>query len=124
MVLLETLYISIEIVLRTRSPHRNFVRGLPQSRGAPRGFFRASEQVSANSGLISNPSARFLDLLAKYEGQGRKLSHKTAAKDYAPRVFTTEKGSIGLKRFEQAMECLFERKEIFLWLPLGCAQIA
>src|SRR5262245_15260849 len=56
---------------------------LPQSRGAPRGFFRASEQVSADSGVISNPSARFLDLLAKYEGQGRKLSHKTAAKDYA-----------------------------------------
>jgi RecA-family ATPase len=55
---------------------------------------------------------RFLDLLAKYEGQGRKLSHKAAAKDYAPRVFAAEKGSIGLKRFEQAMERLFERKEI------------
>jgi RecA-family ATPase len=55
---------------------------------------------------------RFLDLLAKYEGQGRKLSHKAAAKDYAPRVFTAEKGSIGLKRFEQAMERLFERAEI------------
>src|SRR5262249_32351198 len=55
---------------------------------------------------------RFLDLLAKYEGQGRKLSHKTAARDYAPRVFAAEKGSIGLKRFEQAMERLFERNEI------------
>ena len=55
---------------------------------------------------------RFLDLLAKYEGQGRKLSHKTAARDYAPRVFVAEKGSIGLKRFEQAMERLFERNEI------------
>jgi len=55
---------------------------------------------------------RFLDLLAKYEGQGRKLSHKAAARDYAPRVFTAEKGSIGLKRFEHAMERLFERKEI------------
>jgi RecA-family ATPase len=55
---------------------------------------------------------RFLDLLAKYERQGRKLSHKTAARDYAPRVFVAEKGSIGLKRFEQAMERLFERNEI------------
>jgi RecA-family ATPase len=55
---------------------------------------------------------RFLDLLAKYEGQGRKLSHKAAARDYAPRVFAAEKSSIGLKRFEQAMERLFERKEI------------
>jgi RecA-family ATPase len=55
---------------------------------------------------------RFLDLLAKYEGQGRKLNHKAAAKDYAPRVFAAEKGSIGIKRFEQAMERLFERKEI------------
>jgi len=49
---------------------------------------------------------RFLDLLAKYEGQGRKLSHKAAARDYAPRVFAAEKSSIGLKRFEQAMERL------------------
>jgi hypothetical protein len=40
------------------------------------------------------------------------LSHKVAAKDYAPRVFTAEKGGIGIKRFEQAMERLFERKEI------------
>jgi RecA-family ATPase len=55
---------------------------------------------------------RFLDLLAKYEGQGRKLSHKAAAKDYAPRVFAAERGSIGIKRFEQAMERLFERTEI------------
>src|SRR5262245_22646624 len=55
---------------------------------------------------------RFLDLLAKYNGQGRKLSHKVAAKDYAPRVFAAEKGGIGLKRFEQAMERLLERKEI------------
>jgi RecA-family ATPase len=55
---------------------------------------------------------RFLDLLAKYEGQGRRLSHKVAAKDYAPRVFASEKGNIGIKRFEQAMERLFERKEI------------
>src|SRR5262249_39116219 len=38
---------------------------------------------------------RFLDLLAKYNGQGRKLSHKVAAKDYAPRVFAAEKGGIG-----------------------------
>jgi hypothetical protein len=30
----------------------------------------------------------------------------------APRVFAGEKGSIGLKRFEKAMERLFERKEI------------
>jgi RecA-family ATPase len=55
---------------------------------------------------------RFLDLLAKYDGQGRKMSHKVAAKDYAPRVFAAEKGGIGLKRLEQAMERLFERKEI------------
>jgi RecA-family ATPase len=54
----------------------------------------------------------FLDLLAKYEGQGRKLSHKVAAKDYAPRVFAAEKNGIGLKRFEQAMERLFERGQI------------
>jgi RecA-family ATPase len=54
----------------------------------------------------------FLDLLAKYEGQGRRLSHKVAAKDYAPRVFAPEKGNIGIKRFEQAMERLFERREI------------
>lgn len=55
---------------------------------------------------------RFLDLLAQYEGQGRKLSHKAAAKDYAPRAFAAEKGGIGIKRFEQPMERLFERKEI------------
>src|SRR5262249_32509758 len=29
---------------------------------------------------------RFLDLLAKYDGQGRKMSHKVNAMDYAPRV--------------------------------------
>jgi RecA-family ATPase len=55
---------------------------------------------------------RFLDLLAKYDGQGRKLSHKVAAKDYAPRFLATERGGIGLKRFEQAMERLFERGQI------------
>jgi RecA-family ATPase len=55
---------------------------------------------------------RLLDLLAKYDGQGRKMSHKVAAKDYAPRVFAAEKGGIGLKRFEQAMERLFERGQI------------
>jgi RecA-family ATPase len=54
----------------------------------------------------------FLDLLAKYEGQGRRLSHKVSAKDYAPRIFASERGNIGIKRFEQAMERLFERKEI------------
>jgi RecA-family ATPase len=55
---------------------------------------------------------RFLDLLAKYDGQGRKMSHKVAANDYAPRVFAAEKNGISLKRFEQAMERLFEAKKI------------
>jgi hypothetical protein len=40
------------------------------------------------------------------------MSHKAAARDYAPRVFAAENSSTGLKRFEQAMERLFERKEI------------
>jgi hypothetical protein len=34
-----------------------------------------------------------LDLRAKYDGQGRKMSHKVAANDYAPRVLSTVKGS-------------------------------
>jgi RecA-family ATPase len=55
---------------------------------------------------------RFLKLLAKYEGQGRKMSHKVAANDYAPRVFAAERNGISLKRFEQAMERLFEAKKI------------
>jgi len=55
---------------------------------------------------------RFLDLLAKYEGQGRKLSHKVNAMDYAPRVFAAEKNGINVKRFERAMERLFEAKKI------------
>jgi RecA-family ATPase len=55
---------------------------------------------------------RFLDLLAKYDDQGRKMSHKIAAKDYAPRVFGGEKNGISVKRFEQAMERLFEAKKI------------
>jgi RecA-family ATPase len=55
---------------------------------------------------------RFLDLLAKYDGQGRRMSHKVAANDYAPRVFAAENNCISLKRFEQAMERLFEAKKI------------
>jgi RecA-family ATPase len=55
---------------------------------------------------------RFLDLLAKYDGQGRRMSHKVAANDYAPRVFAAENNGISLKRFEQAMERLFEAKKI------------
>jgi hypothetical protein len=58
---------------------------------------------------------KFLDLLAKYDGQGRKLSHKVAARDYAPRVFKEEKGTcINEKRFAQAMERLFEAKKIHI----------
>jgi RecA-family ATPase len=60
----------------------------------------------------SNDDHRFLELLAKYDDQGRKMSHKVAAKDYAPRVFAAEKGGVGLKQFEQAMERLFERGQI------------
>jgi RecA-family ATPase len=39
----------------------------------------------------TNDDDRFLELLAKYDGQGRKMSHKVAANDYAPRVFAVEK---------------------------------
>jgi RecA-family ATPase len=60
----------------------------------------------------TNDDHRFLELLAKYEGQGRKMSHKIAANDYAPRVFAAEKNGISLKRFEQTMERLFEAKKI------------
>ena len=60
----------------------------------------------------SNDDHRFLELLAKYDDQGRKMSHKVAANDYAPRVFAAEKNGISLKRFEQAMERLFEAKKI------------
>jgi hypothetical protein len=60
----------------------------------------------------SNDDHRFLELLAKYDDQGRKMSHKVAANDYAPRVFATEKNGVSLKRFEQAMERLFEAKKI------------
>jgi RecA-family ATPase len=55
---------------------------------------------------------RFLELLEKYDCQGRKMSHKVAANDYAPRVIAAEKNCISLKRFEQAMERLFEAKQI------------
>jgi RecA-family ATPase len=55
---------------------------------------------------------RFLDLLGKYDGQGRKVSHKPKANNYAPKVFGAEKTGITAKRFEQAMERLFERREI------------
>jgi hypothetical protein len=41
--------------------------------------------------IAASRFADLLDLLAKYEGRGRKLSHKAAVKDYAPRVFTAEK---------------------------------
>jgi hypothetical protein len=69
---------------------------------------RALEQIARDR----DDEHHFLDLLANYEGQGHKLSHKAAAKDYAPRVFAAERGSIGVKRFEQGMERLFERKHI------------
>jgi RecA-family ATPase len=55
---------------------------------------------------------RFLDLLTKYDGQGRKVSHKPAANNYAPKIFGAEKTGISAKRFEQAMERLFEAKKI------------
>ena len=56
---------------------------------------------------------KFLDLLAKYDGQGRKLSHRVAARDYAPRVFRGEKSAdLTEQRFKQAMERLFEAKKI------------
>jgi RecA-family ATPase len=60
----------------------------------------------------SNDDHRFLELLAKYDDQGRKMSHKVAANDYAPRVFATGKNAVSLKRFEQSMERLFEAKKI------------
>jgi len=54
----------------------------------------------------------FLDLLTKYDGQDRKVSHKPAANNYAPKIFGAEKTGISAKRFEQAMERLFEAKKI------------
>jgi RecA-family ATPase len=57
---------------------------------------------------------RFLDLLAKYDSQGRKLSHKVKANNYAPKVFGAEKGGITTKRFEQAMERLFEARRVHI----------
>jgi hypothetical protein len=40
------------------------------------------------------------------------MSHKVAVNDYVPRVFSGEKNGISLKRFEQAVERLFEAKQI------------
>ena len=54
---------------------------------------------------------RFVDLLKKFGGQGRNLSHKTSAHEYAPRIFAKEKGW-SLKRCESAMERLLEAKKI------------
>jgi hypothetical protein len=59
----------------------------------------------------TNDDHRFLELLAKYDGQGRRWA-KVAANNYAPRVFAAEKNGMSLKRFEQAMERLFEAKKI------------
>jgi RecA-family ATPase len=55
---------------------------------------------------------RFLDLLAKYDSQGRRVSHKPKANNYAPNAFAAEKTGIPIKRFERAMERLFEAKKI------------
>jgi hypothetical protein len=43
-----------------------------------------------------------------YDGQGRKMSHRVNANNYAPKIFAAEKNRITAKRFEQAMERLFE----------------
>jgi hypothetical protein len=60
-----------------------------------------------------NDEQRFLDLLKKYDGQGRNMSsNPAAAKGYAPRIFAAEKNGISVKRFEQAMERLFEARKI------------
>jgi hypothetical protein len=40
---------------------------------------------------------RFLDLLSKYDGQGRKMSHKVNANNYAPKIFAAEKNGITAK---------------------------
>ena len=56
---------------------------------------------------------RFLDLLKKFEGQGRKLSHKHSANDCALRIFAKEKGW-SVKRCEQAMERLLEARKIHI----------
>jgi RecA-family ATPase len=58
-----------------------------------------------------NDDQRFLDQLKKFEGQGRNLSHKPNANEYGPRVFAKDKGCSG-KRYEQAMERLFEANRI------------
>jgi RecA-family ATPase len=60
-----------------------------------------------------NDEQRFLDLLKKYEERGRNMSSNPAsAKGYAPRAFAAEKSSVSAKRFEQAMERLFEARKI------------
>jgi hypothetical protein len=58
---------------------------------------------------------RFLELLAQYEGQGRRVNNSRTANNYAPKQFSNEKkdgARITVARFEQAMLRLFEARKI------------
>jgi RecA-family ATPase len=61
---------------------------------------------------------RFVELLQRYDSQGRKVSESKTANNYAPKQFAEEKGPDGkmlpLKRFEQAMQRLFTASKIHI----------
>lgn len=58
----------------------------------------------------------FLDLLARYEREGRNVSHNTSASTYAPASFCKEKEAKGIRKdhLAAAMSRLFEAQKIHI----------
>jgi hypothetical protein len=92
------------------APHRNFERQLVTSLDGcldwqrqvlapPAAVTAATARVYAGRSLKISDSGTITNYFAPTDGQGRKMSHKVAANDYAPRVFAAEKNGISLKRF-------------------------
>src|SRR5262249_38689054 len=60
----------------------------------------------------------FLDLLKRFTGEGRNLSHNAGSRTYAPTIFTNEteakKHQLRKVELEAAMNRLFEAKKIYV----------
>jgi RecA-family ATPase len=81
-----------------------------------RGLFLPEPGVGSLQKLAQDQQddERFLSLLQRYEQEGRKLSEKVSASNYAPAMFSKEASAKGTSkaRFTEAMDRLFAAKKI------------
>jgi RecA-family ATPase len=82
-----------------------------------RGLFLPEGGISSLDKLAREQKGQeaFLALLARYDHEGRNVSHKETSHGYAPKVFCKEKEAKGFRKEDlaSAMRSLFEAGKIY-----------